>query len=234
MKNFALVSVVALIVLFTSCTVAEQQEVTEWTPATTSSQTTAQPTTTEETVKVIKVKAETDPTTTEKKKTQKSKKKEPTETTTAVPTQGVVKSGRHIVVTTVKGSLNKKDFYFVYDSATIKLNDKIDKVFDAFGDDYSFTELKKGKTEYEYAQFTITSYTDSNDEERVEQIVIEDENWATLKGAKFGYYGTALKRIYGDPASNSKGVMTYTSGNNNLIFSVEDNLVTGISLKYSH
>jgi hypothetical protein len=234
MKNFVLVAVVTLIALLTSCTVTEQQEVTEWVPSTTTAQTTAQPTTTEETIEVVKVKVETDPTTTEKKKSKKSKKKDPTETTTAVPTQGVVKSGRHIVVTTVNGSLSQKDFYFIYGSATIKLNDKIDKVFNAFGEDYSFTELKKGRREYDYAQFTITTYTDSKDDERVEEIYIDDESWSTAKGAKIGSYGTALRRLYGDPASNSKGVITYTSGSNNLIFSVEDNLVTDISLKFTH
>lgn len=225
MKKSALLCLIIMVVMLVSCTQQEQLQVTEWKPApTTEAQT---ETATEQKVKVVKVKVETEPA----DKKNKKETKPPTEPSEP-PTQGVVKPGRHIQVTTVKGSLNPKDFYFVYGSATVKLNDTIEAIYESLGEEDSLKELGKGKKQYTYSDFILTTYTDKKGQERLEEVVITEDSWSTAKGATVGYYGTALRRIYGDPVSNKKGVITYRSGANNLIFTVEDNLVTGISLKY--
>lgn len=223
MKRLGLFGIIITLFMLVSCNQQKQVQVTEWTPAPT---TTAQrETETEQEVKAVKVKVETEPADKKKKKEKETKATEP-------PTQGVVKPGRHIQVTTVKGSLSPKDFYFTYGSQTVKLNDKIEDIYEKLGEEESVKTLSKKRKEYAYSDFVLTTYTDEKSVERLEEVVVMEESWATAKGATVGFYGTALRRIYGDPAGNEKGVITYTSGKSNLIFTVEDNLVTGISLKY--
>lgn len=227
MRKLSFLSLIMAVIMFSSCTAQEKIEVTEWTPAPTTEAPTE--TVTEE-VKVKKMKIETDPIAKKKKKKETQPETEPSN----LPTQGAVKPGRHIQVTTVKGSLSEKDFYFIYGSSTIMLNDTLEKLYEEVGEEDTIKVLNKKKTQYEYPDFVVTTYKDENQQERIEEIVVTEESWATAKGATVGYYGTALRRIYGDPVSNEKGIVTYTMGSNNLIFSVENNLVTGISFKYTH
>lgn len=231
MKKSVLLSLIIMIALLASCTQQEQLQVTEWKSATTTEAQTETATATEREVERIKVKIETEPS--DNKKTKETKPTKPTTTKPSEPaTQGVVKPGRHIQVTTVKGSLIPKDFFFVYGSATVKLNDTIESVYEKLGEEDSLKELSKRKKQYIYSDFILTTYKDKKGKERIEEIIVTEDSWATTKGATVGYYGTALRRIYGDPVSNKNGVITYRSGANNLIFTVENNLVTGISLKY--
>ena len=175
------------------------------------------------------VKVETDPTT--PKKPKKKKKKKETE---PLPTQGVVQPGRHIVVTTVCGSVNSNDLDFVYVTSIIKLNESMSSVFEKLGEDNISSELPKDKMEYDYSDFVITSYLDANGVERLEKIDILTEDVGTVKGAKIGSYGTELRRLYGEPNLYKGNTVTYTKGNSNLTFTVEDNLVTNITYLYNH
>lgn len=216
---FLLLFLVAL--SLSACTDSESAvQVTEWKPAT-SPTTTTEAATEEDTVKVIKIRAETDP-------PAKKNNKEETEPLT----QGVVQPGRHIQVTTVRGSISIKDMEFVYKSATVKLNDPMIKVFENLGTDYGYTDLGNGKMEYEYEHFILTSYSDEDDVQRLEQLVLTDSKVCTNKGAKIGNYGTAMRRIYGDEDISENGVMTYNYQDTSLSFSVEDNIITAITYKY--
>lgn len=231
MKKIYIVLVLVLVsVLFCGCydnakPVAIDSEYTEET--TTESQTQS---TTEEKLnaKVETVKVATDTTT--PKKTKKKKKKE----TEPVPTQGVVQPGRRIVVTTVCGSVNSNDMDFVYVTSIIKLNESMDSVFEKLGEDNVSSELPKSKMEYDYSDFVITSYVDANGVERLEKIDILSEDVGTVKGAKIGSYGTELRRLYGEPNLYKGNSVTYTKGNSNLTFTVEENLVTKITYLYNH
>lgn len=237
MKKCILFALIATTAIFAvSCSNSQQdQEVTAWIASTTATQ--AEETTEQD----VTVKAE-EVTESGKKKssssTSKSKKKknkqETTEETTEPPTQGVVKSGRNVEVTTVVGSISGSDFNFIYNGATVKLNSKIDTVFESVGEDNVSTELSKKKMEYDYSDFIITTYIDDNGTERVEKIVVVSEDLTTAKGAGFGTYGTGLRRIYGNDYTTKGSTITYTSGSKKLVFTVEDNLVIGISYVYSH
>ncbi|MGN1130018.1 MAG: hypothetical protein ACI4Q8_01610, partial [Ruminococcus sp.] len=154
-----------------------------------------------------KKKKETDPTT--PKKSKKKKKKKETE---PVPTQGVVQPGRHIVVTTVCGSVNSNDMDFVYVTSIIKLNESMSSVFEKLGEDNISSELPKNKMEYDYSDFVITSYVDAKGVERLERIDILSEDVGTVKGAKIGSYGTELRRLYGEPNLYKGNTVTYTKG----------------------
>ena len=232
---FVLIAITAIFAV--SCSNSQQdQEVTAWIASTTATQTE------ETTEQDVTVKAEEvtesgkkkSSSTSKSKSKKKKNKQETTEETTEPPTQGVVKSGRNVEVTTVVGSINSSDFNFVYNKATVKLNSKIDAVFESVGEDNVSTELSKKKMEYDYSDFVITTYIDDSGAERVEKIVVVSEDLTTAKGAGFGTYGTGLRRIYGNDYTAKGSTITYTSGSKKLVFTVEDNLVVGISYVYSH
>lgn len=214
----------------------------------------------EETVKISKKNSSksTDPTAKpkpeKKKKNQKKKKK----TSSKLPTQGQTQAGTYISVTYPPvGSLKQNDLRFYYKGKYIDLDDDIEKAFKILGEDNSVTELSKTKTEYEYDNVTLVSYsvepptqqettkkteptdkTEATEEteeeeiekpEKIEQINVTTDKLATQKGAKIGMYATKLKGLYGDPSKKTSAAYTYTSGNKSLVFYYENNLVTSYS-----
>ena len=230
-KIYVILALVLVSVLFCGCYDNAKPVVieSEYTEETTSSST--EPTTEGELrAKVGTVKVSTDPTDPKKPK----KKKKNQEETEPLPTQGVVQPGRHIVVTTVCGSVNSNDMDFIYIDRVVKLNESMESVFEKLGEDNISTELPKGKMEYDYSNFVLTSYVDENDVERLERIDVLSEDVGTVKGAKIGSYGTEMRRYYGEANVYKSDSITYTKGNNSLIFTVEDNLVTKITYLYNH
>ena len=169
---------------------------------------------------------------TKPKATEKTEETESTAPTTMPPTQGVTKPGRHIVVTTVKGSLASTDLDFIYGSEVIKLNDKVEDVFTKLGDDSYETPTKKTNT-YDFDDFMLSSYVEDG-VERVDKITVTDESYSTAKGAKIGMYASQLRRIYGDANKTTSTQYIFGSGTKTLIFTYEGNTVTGIVYKLDH
>lgn len=170
-----------------------------------------------------------------KKKVTKPEATEATESTaptTMPPTQGVTKAGRQIVVTTVVGSLTSTDLDFVYGSATIKLNERVEEVFTSLGrNDYEAPEKKKNV--YDFEEFIMNSYVEDGIE-RIDKITVTDENYSTAKGAKIGMYASQLRRIYGDADKVTTTEYIFGSSTKTLTFTYEDNIVTGISYNLDH
>lgn len=186
----------------------------------------------EETIKktVITKKKPVIPKATEK--VEETKKTEPTTPVTMPPTQGVTKPGRHIVVTTVKGSFSPTDLDFIYGSTTISLNEKVEDVFAKLGDDSYETPTKK-TNKYDFDDFMLSSYVEDG-VERVDRIAVTAESYSTAKGAKIGMYASQLRRIYGDPSLTTDTKYVFGSGTKTLIFTYEGNTVTGIVYKLDH
>lgn len=201
--------------------------------------------TTESTTKSVKIKEEviekatrgsnaeaTEPTDKSSKSSStssKSKKK-----SSKFPTQGQTQPNTYVTVTTAPaGSFSKGDLEFVYDGAYIDLDDEIDDALAILGDDNSVTELSKTKTEYEYDNLTLQTYT-ANDKEKVEQITITSDKIPTKKNAAVGMYATKLRTVYGDPSKKTDTAYTYTSGNKSLVFNYENNIVTSYSYVLNH
>ncbi len=229
MKKTAVFFLIALVVFLTSCTrPAPETTVTAYKPKT---ETKTSPTETTSDVKVIA--SQTIATPKKTKPTEKKEKKKKTKPTTMPPTQGKTKPNTRVVVTTVKGSFSSDDLTFVYDGETIKLNEKIEDVFDSIGEDNSASTLSNNRQEYEYEDFTIVTYI-KKDVERVESITVTGENVATAKGAKIGMFASRLKRVYGDAKKVTETAYIYGSGAKTLEFNYEDNIVTGWTYKYKH
>lgn len=201
----------------------------------------------EETVKISKKNSTnaTDPTSKAKPKKKKKKK------SSKLPTQGQTQAGTYISVTSPpKGSLKPADLSFYYKGKNLSLDEDIENAFKLLGEDNSVTELSKTKTEYEYDDVTLVSYTvdtqtksektkkskasdEADDEvekpEKIEQITVTSDKLSTQKGAKIGMYATKLKGLYGDPSKKTSTAYTYTIGNKSLVFNYENNLVTSFS-----
>ena len=86
--------------------------------------------------------------------------------------------------------------------------------------------------QYTYEDFTLYTYIDENDNEKLEKILINKENISTSKGVKIGDYASALVRIYGNPTKQENGVKFYEKDSKQLIFKYKDNLITEISYQY--
>lgn len=224
-----LASVLAILVLTASCSNANttNKKITESKTETTALKTTAAKTeVATETVKEKTVKT--------KSPTEKKEKKVKTVPTTTPPTQGKTKPNTRVVVTQpAKGSFSVSDLVFSYKGKKISLNDKIEDVFEKFGEDYSLGEISDTQFDYEYDGFTVTSYT-KNKVERVESISVDGENISTPKGVKIGTYASRLKRYYGDAKKVTETEYIYGSGSKTLVFNYEDNLVTEFSYIYKH
>ena len=225
-KTLLLSSILSTVLLLSACTNNNSQpeetttQVTEWTA------TTAAPTVipTDPTIKIKEQKA----TVATKKAT------EATETTTEAPlhTQGVENPNGHIPVTTVKGSFKSSDLEFIYEDATIKLNDKIENIFEAIGEDNISAEISDTQMEYQYEDFTLCTYINEKDVEKLEKIIISNKSLSTPKGVKIGDYASQLRRVYGDPIERKNGAYYYGTATKQLIFGYENNLITQITYQY--
>ncbi|MCH5299020.1 MAG: hypothetical protein J1E96_04580 [Ruminococcus sp.] len=242
MKKFITAAAAALVALFLAACNTQAPEPTE--PTQTQTQTEQTSTTTTKKTKnpafeEVKVQEEsiskvdiTKNNPTKPEATEESEETTPTTPATMPPTQGVTKPGRTIVVTTVKGSLTSTDLDFIYGSETIKLNEKVEDVFKKLGDD-SYEKPSKKTNSYEFDDFTLYSYVEEG-VERVDKIVVSDNDYSTAKGAKIGMYASRLRREYGDANKMTDSQYVFGSGTKSLIFTYEDNIVTGIIYKLDH
>lgn len=235
-----------LVVLITSCAAEKPNPTTvsttkpttaaQTTTATVPATTTAATTTaaTKPKKKPEKPEKATKPTEKKEKATKPTKKTKPT---TMPPTQGRTRPNTHVAVTSPpKGSFSANDLVFKYKKHSVKLNEKVEDIYEVFGDDASEGELSSKRTEYEYDDFIVTTYKEDKDDEyeRIEKIEIIDDGAETKKGAKIGMYATRLKRLYGDPFKLNEEKYLYGSGAKTLTFTYEGNIVTGIIYKYKH
>lgn len=234
MKKLLLASVLCLILTFTSCSGNNnnnETQVTEWRPSSTAKVEKPQ-------AGGIEIKEEKININSDKNKATKATTKpteateETTEATEPIPTQGVLNPNGHVPVTTVMGSLSKSDLDFVYGKNTLKLNDNIENIFTAIGEDNVSQELSASKMEYIYPDFTLHTYIDQEDNEKLEKIIITKEAIATPKGVKIGDYASALVRIYGNPTKQEKNTKQYEKDGKQLIFKYADNHITEISYRY--
>lgn len=248
MKKFITAAAAALVALFLAGCAAQTPQPTDPTQTQTqtqesSTQATKKPNNPaygevkvqEETIKKVLItkKKPTKPKATEKiEEPEETKKPEPTAPATMPPTQGVTKPGRTIVVTTVKGSFSPEDLDFIYGSEVIKLNDKVEEVFKKLGDD-SYEKPEKKTNKYDFEDFVLNTYVEDGIE-RVDKITISKGSYSTAKGAQIGMYASRLRRIYGDESKLTDTYYFFGSGTKKLIFTYEDNFVTGIIYKLYH
>ena len=236
MKKLILLSLLCLTMAFSSCTEGNTDEIqiTEWRPSSTAEPRNTQ-TKIDFEVKEERVKLDNSKkTNTTTKATEETEEPtEATETTMPIPTQGVVNPNGHIPVTTALGSFSKTDVDFTYGKNTIKLNDSIENIFTAIGEDNVSQELSAKKMSYAYEDFTLYTYIDEKNNEKLEKIHITKDGISTSKGVKINDYASALVRIYGNATKQENGIKYYEKDSKQLIFKYKDNHITEIIYQYT-
>lgn len=82
---------------------------------------------------------------------------------------------------------------------------------------------------YRYASFDL--YTMKADgKETIDQIELLDDLTQTEKGISIGAAESAVREAYGEPSSESEGMLTYAKGDQRLIIELRDGKVSAIGL----
>lgn len=236
MKKLLLISLLCIVTMLSACNNignTDETEITEWKPTATAEVKRPQAgvvNVVEEQVEVDKKEAEkVDPTET----TEATEATDATDETVVIPTQGVVNPNGHRPVTTAMGSFGVTDADFIYGDATIKLNDDIEKVFKAVGEDNIAQEITETQWKYSYNDFVLYTYIYKDNSEKLIKIEPLNKTLATSKGVKVGDYASALVRIYGNPTKQENGIKYYEKEKKQLIFKYENNLITEIVYEYA-
>ena len=129
--------------------------------------------------------------------------------------------------------LSAKDFVFTTEKGSIELNKEFKP--DAFGE-YEYYEAASCGYEgldkiYTYASFEVYTYPDG-DHDYVSYIDLFD-GAQTARGVKLGDKVSVLSEKYGDDCSKASGLYVYSLDDDQLLFTVENDVITEIEIAYN-
>ena len=204
---------------------------------TTTEQTTQAESTTKETTETT-----TQPATTTEAETEKVTTTAPPETkaeTTSQPTQTTlpVTKAKVSVPKTLNGQFSKEDACAVYNNCTITLDGTFEDCLSALGNPDSKTEntnCLRGSAgfTYTYGNMQVNTYLKNNKEYIEDIMVMQAGNTATGKGIQVGSNKSAIMTAYGKTTNSDESTMTYTSGNYNIMFYIQEQKVFGFHIYY--
>jgi hypothetical protein len=84
------------------------------------------------------------------------------------------------------------------------------------------------ETTYFYPGLELTTFCPENGQEWVLSVVLTDDSVTTPEGVYLGGTLEDIKKSYGDDFTQSGGQLTYTLGQGKLIFTCEEEIITGI------
>lgn len=84
---------------------------------------------------------------------------------------------------------------------------------------------------YFYPGFELTTYPDSG-KERVLSIALTDDSVTTPEGVYIGASFDSVTKAYGDGYTQNGGQYTYTKGKGSLVFTLENDAITGILYRF--
>ena len=125
-------------------------------------------------------------------------------------------------------------FVFVYNGKTVTMNEDMSTALADLGEPASYFEAASCAFEgldktYTYAGFIITTYPDG-DKDYINSVQLTDDSTATPEGIYIGCTEDQVRETYGEPASELTSGISYTSGDTDLDFILEDGKV--ISVEY--
>ncbi len=128
----------------------------------------------------------------------------------------------------------KISFSVIYHGTELSLGKSAKTALDSLGEPMSEEEVfdcGEGKSRMLYAFSSFDLYTmKANGEEVIDQIELYDDLTETSEKIAIGSKESAVREAYGEPTSEKNGKLTYTSGDNNLIFEIKDGTVSAIGL----
>lgn len=125
------------------------------------------------------------------------------------------------------------DYPFVYNDVTIHMNTEAAQVIEALGESQDYFEAPSCAFQgldkiYYYSGIELNTYP-LDGVDYISSINLIDDSVSTMKGI---YLGSSLEDVttaYGDDFTEDMGLYTYTLGETELTFLVEDNAVTAIT-----
>lgn len=128
-------------------------------------------------------------------------------------------------------------FSFVHNNVKITPNDLVDPLVSALGDGYEYLESESCAyvgldKRYDYPGFSIYTYPDGSSVDHVLQLVLTDDTLATPEGVRIGASAEEVKAAYGTSYEEVEGSFVYTKGNTQLLFIMQDGVVSSIQYQY--
>lgn len=125
-------------------------------------------------------------------------------------------------------------FAFTYNGKTVTLDENMSDALADLGEAASYFEAASCAFEgldktYTYAGFIITTYP-NGDQDFINSIQLTDDSTTTQEGLYIGCTEDQVRETYGEPTSEMTSGLSYTSGNTDLNFVLEDGKV--ISIEY--
>ena len=134
-----------------------------------------------------------------------------------------------------KNTEQQNDAFCVkYQGVTVELGADASSVLKKLGEANSAQEVfdcgaGNSRMYYRYASFDL--YTMKADgKETIDQIELLDDLTQTEKGISIGAAESAVREAYGEPSSESEGMLTYAKGDQRIVFEVADGKVSAIGL----
>lgn len=132
------------------------------------------------------------------------------------------------------GAAAADGYAFTWNGKTVTMNEDMSTALADLGEPASYFEAASCAFEgldktYTYAGFVITTYPDG-DKDYINSIQLTDDSTATQEGIYIGCTEEQVRETYGEPASELTSGISYTSGDTDLNFILEDGKV--ISVEY--
>lgn len=129
--------------------------------------------------------------------------------------------------------LKEEGYVFVADGNEIKIGEEFSK--EKFGQEKEYSEIASCAFEgldrtYKYENYEITTY-ENGDKENILSIYLLDDTAETKEGIKIADSYEQMVEAYGENYQKEDNLYTYTKGNMNLKFIVENDFIT--SIEYS-
>ncbi len=133
---------------------------------------------------------------------------------------------------TARAEAAESGYAFIHNGVRVDVDAEAAAIVEALGEPVSYYEAPSCVFEgidrmYTYSGFELDTYP-TNGKDYVSAVIFRDGSVATPEGLMIGDSAEKIRQTYGEPGLEEKNLLTYTAGNMQLRFILEDGTVAAI------